>query len=355
MKHITVIVPSLNPDEKLLGVVEGLLAVGFSDILLVNDGSKPECVHFFDQCAAHEEVTLLTHEVNCGKGAALKTAIAYVKANRPDSRGVVTVDGDGQHCADDTKAVAQVLIEKKDHLILGVRDFSLPDVPPRSRFGNRLTSFVFLGVGLKIQDTQTGLRGIPSSHYDVFLQTSGDRYEYETNMLLDLKKHAIPFDQVTIKTVYIDENQTSHFHPIRDSIRIYSQILKFCAGSVASTLVDYLAFVLVSLIAAPLFVGKDSLLILTATVTARVVSSLVNFTWNRKVAFGANGSLGGALVRYYALAIVQMLASAGLVSGINLLFGGKGLVLVTFFKILVDTALFFASYQIQKKWVFRQH
>ena len=67
LNNITVILPSLDPDEKLSAVIDGLLEVGFQDILLINDGSKPENLHYFtDAAAAHPEITLLHHAVNRG-------------------------------------------------------------------------------------------------------------------------------------------------------------------------------------------------------------------------------------------------------------------------------------------------
>ncbi len=353
MNKVTVVIPSLNPDEKLLQVVKGVRAQGFEDILLINDGSAPEHICHFEACKAYPEVTVLTHEVNRGKGAALKTAIAYIQENRPDSVGIVTADGDNQHHAEDILACAEKMAESEGSVILGVRDFSGPEVPPRSKFGNRMTSFVFFtGVGLKITDTQTGLRAIPAKYFPIFLKTKGDRYEYETNMLLDLKAHHIPFEQITIRTIYIDENQTSHFHPIRDSVRIYAQILKFCAGSLGSTLIDYLAFLAFSAICFQML--DTTMRIFVATVAARAISSLVNFWCNRSLVFASDGKVGPALVRYYCLAIPQMLLSAGLVRLLTILFGNSAIVITTLLKVVVDTVLFFASFTIQKRWVFRK-
>jgi glycosyltransferase involved in cell wall biosynthesis len=97
LQRVSVVLPSLDPDEKLTAVIDGLLRVGFTDIILINDGSKPEHLHYFEAAAQHPEITLLHHPENRGKGAALKTAFTYVLDNRPDSLGVVTVDGDNQH------------------------------------------------------------------------------------------------------------------------------------------------------------------------------------------------------------------------------------------------------------------
>ena len=94
LSKISVVLPSLDPDEKLNAVIDGLLEYGFSNIILVNDGSKQENLHYFtDAAAAHPEIHLIHHEVNRGKGAALKTAFRWFLDNCPEGAGVVTVTG----------------------------------------------------------------------------------------------------------------------------------------------------------------------------------------------------------------------------------------------------------------------
>lgn len=227
LSKISVILPSLDPDEKLLRVIDGLLEYGFSDIILINDGSKPENLHYFDEASKNSQVTVLHHEVNRGKGAGLKTGFSYVLTHRPDTAGVVTVDGDDQHHPADTRSCCLRMMETS-HAVLGVRDFNQPDVPMRSKKGNHITSFVFkLFVGMTISDTQTGLRALPSAYLKAMTEVSGDRFEYETNMLLAFKEQRIPFDEVKIRTVYIEENKSSHFRVVRDSWRIYKLILGY--------------------------------------------------------------------------------------------------------------------------------
>ena len=75
--RISVILPSLNPDEKLMLVVNGLIAEGFDDIIIVNDGSDEEHMVPFREAEKLSQVTILTHEVNKGKGRALKTAFDF--------------------------------------------------------------------------------------------------------------------------------------------------------------------------------------------------------------------------------------------------------------------------------------
>ncbi|MBR4578722.1 MAG: glycosyltransferase family 2 protein [Oscillospiraceae bacterium] len=225
--NVTIIVPSLDPDEKLNQVVEGLLQEGFTDILLVNDGSHPEHREPFETAAKHPEVTVLTHEVNKGKGRAMKTAFAWCMENRPDIDGVVTVDGDNQHKPHDVRRCAEAMVAQPAKVWLGVRDFSLPEVPFRSRMGNTLTRNVMrLFCGVSVTDTQTGLRAIAREHLPLMCRIEGERYEYETEMLPALHEAGVGLGEVVIDTVYIDENQTSHFHPLKDSAKIYKIILR---------------------------------------------------------------------------------------------------------------------------------
>ena len=357
LKNISVVLPSLDPDEKLIAVVDGLLEYGFTDIIMVNDGSKPENLHYFNDLAAqHPEITLLHHEVNKGKGAALKNAFRYFLENRPEGEGVVTVDGDNQHHPEDTKACAEHMLES-GHVTLGCRDFTLPHVPSRSRFGNHTTSAIFkIFVGMTISDTQTGLRAIPRKDLGLLASIEGDRFEYETNMLLAMKTNAIAFDEVKIRTVYIEENKSSHFRVIHDSWRIYKLILahffRYTVSSLISAVVDTAGYALLSRIFSSMLSGFA--LTAAAGVTARVISSLLNFFMNKKLVFKTNVSTLKAMMKYYALALPQMAAQVLLTQGVYNLFhipdtaGG----LRTLIYAIVMTALYIVSFMIQQRWVF---
>ncbi len=358
LSKVSVVLPSLDPDEKLGRVITGLLDVGFTDIILVNDGSKPEKLPLFTAAAQHPQVHLLHHEENRGKGAALKTAFRWFLENRPDGLGVVTVDGDDQHHPEDTRACVENML-KTGHLTLGVRDFDQPHVPFKSRNGNKITSFVFkLFVGMTISDTQTGLRAIPRTALPTLTAIAGDRFEYETNMLLAMKTEAIPFDEVKIRTVYIDENKSSHFRAFRDSWRIYKLILahffRYTGSSLVCALMDVALYdLLIGWLEDPFF---GLTLTAAATVTARAVSSLLNFTLNRHVVFHSKVSLWTALKRYYLLAIPVAIAQLLLTHLINsLLHTGVGTVPGTAVYACVMTALYFITFMVQQRWVFAKN
>lgn len=345
--NVTVIIPSLNPDEKLLNTVEELENNGFDDIVIVNDGSSEEHLKYFPDIEKHPACTIINHRRNRGKGAALKTAFKYFMNFREGKDGVVTIDSDGQHL---TKDIISCVTEMQNtgKVVLGCRDFSQPQVPPRSRFGNRTTSLVFrVMCGIKISDTQTGLRAIPAEYIADLIFVKGERFEYETNMLLEFKKQNIGYCEVPIETVYLEENRSSHFRTFADSFRIYKLILAFCCSSLISTLAEMVIFYLLIK-----FVFGNGNAILWATVVARVCSSLINFTVNRSKVFGGRGNVLISLLKYAALAIPLMLISAYSIKGLTYLLGVESELLTTLIKMAVDTLLFFISFRIQQNWVF---
>lgn len=348
---VTIVLPSLNPDEKLNLVVDGLLAAGFTDIVIVNDGSDAQHMEPFLKADSHGEVTVLTHEVNKGKGRALKTAFAYVMEHRRGIAGVVTVDGDNQHTAHDIKACADKLEEHRDKVILGCRDFDKANVPFKSRFGNHCTSMVFrLFCGIQVSDTQTGLRAIPFPYLPLMCETKGERFEYETEMFFALKKRHIAFLEVPIETVYIEENASTHFNPIKDSLKIYRIIFKFLLSAGASFLLDYGLYTLLIFLIGDSVERKWRLLI--AVVLARAVSSLFNYSVNRKAVFQTDAPAGSSLVKYYALCVAQTGVSYGFVYLLSSLCSAGSLFEVIV-KPVVDSVLFVLSFRIQQKWVFR--
>ena len=362
LTDVAIVLPSLNPDERLVTVVSGCKKLGFKNIVVVNDGSDESHLVYFDEIQKYPDVTVLNHECNKGKGRALKTAFSWCLENLRGLRGVVTVDGDNQHDATDIAACAEEMLTT-ENVVLGVRDFSGKDIPWKSKAGNNITRFVFrLFCGIKITDTQTGLRAIPLKYLQIMTEISGERFEYETNMLLEMKDRHVPFTEVKIKTIYEDkENSTSHFHPVKDSFKIYKIIFKYVFSSGLSSVIDILIFFLLSVLFGNIVsmgfslfgreFSADWLIVFYSTFFSRAISSGFNYKMNRHVVFKSNARY--SVFKYYFLVIVQLTVSAVCVSLLSELFGA-GSVLKTICKIMVDTCLFFISFRIQRAWVFKE-
>ncbi|MGI6717168.1 MAG: glycosyltransferase [Eubacteriales bacterium] len=349
MKRTVIVIPALDPNERICILVGDLVKAGFSNIVIVDDGSMEDNKKYFEILKANYGCRILKHAVNMGKGRALKTAFNYVLNEFPDTAGVVTADCDGQHTVEDIIKCSNELEQNPSSLIMGVRDFSKDNVPFRSRFGNIATVYAMrFFCGIRLSDTQTGLRGIPIEFMSHLLNVSGERFEFETHMLIATRDYGVKITEVPISTVYINNNSSSHFRPLTDSLKIYSIFLYFIAASLISFIVDIGVFSLTL----PLFFGLTGVYyIWFATGFARVVSSAVNYAINQRRTFKNRAKVRDSMPKYFTLCLVQMAASAGLVSLFHSALGGSE----TFIKIIIDTLLFFVSFQIQRAWVFKKN
>lgn len=346
-----ILIPAYKPDQSLVRLARALREQDPSaEILVIDDGSGSTYAPIFTELRI-DGVTVQTHPANKGKGAALRTGIAWAKANRP-GEVIVTADADGQHLPHDIFRVGvrtETAAAEQKSIVLGVRTKPDPNageegtkVPLRSKIGNSATvGFLALATGARLADTQTGLRGFTPQILDWLLQIPGDKYEYEFSMLLRATRADVDLVQVPIVKVYEPGNPTSHFRPLQDSALIYAPLLAFLASS-------FLTGFLVDAIALFVLVGMGVPL-LAAVVGARIISALTNFTVNRMLMHdgGARPSASSSLVRYAVLAVGILAANAALMEALT----GLGASLLVA-KILTELFLIPISFAVQRRWVF---
>ncbi len=218
------LIPSYNPEPILIEYIENLYKNGFKKILVVDDGSKDKQI--FDKIKKFSYCIVLTHQINLGKGAAIKTGFRYYTRNLKEKyNGIITLDDDNQHSIEDALKLSK--FNDSNSLILGVRNFNQKNVPFKSRTGNKITTFMFkLVYKKKISDTQTGLRLYPNNLIEKLCYLDGNRFEFETNVLIYCIKKKINITEISINTIYINNNKLSRFKPFSDSIKIYKQFFK---------------------------------------------------------------------------------------------------------------------------------
>lgn len=352
-KKVPIIIPSYEPDAKLVNLCKDLIDFGLEDIIVVNDGSGQDYTEIFTTIEDSYKVVVLNHAVNRGKGRALKTALEYIIQERKDEDiiGFITADSDGQHTPKDIKLCIDHLHENPDSFILGIRDFDDKKVPLRSKLGNKITRLIFNFVsGLNIKDTQTGLRAIPKNLFRKALDIEGERFEYEMNMLLALDR----FDSIMelpIDTVYESKtNHKSHFKTVSDSIKVYRNLLKdfvrYIMSSLSSTVLDFTIFyIMIRLLKSKLPFSY----ILISTIIARVISGVFNYYLNHKYVFSSDIRKRVTFTKYFLLAVFDMVASGILVT---IIYNNILALPEVFVKVLVDFGMFFVGYYIQKKYIF---
>ena len=224
---VVVVLPAFQPSPTLPARVRAFHEALAAPVVVVDDGSEATCRALFDDAAAVPDCVVLRHEANRGKGAALKTAFAFVAQRFPKCAGVVTADADGQHVPEDVQKLAETMLAGPSALYLGVRDFSLRTPPFRSWWGNRWTSLRFRLLFRKwIADKQTGLRAFRHIDIPFFLSIPGDGYDYEMAALACTVRAGMAVRMLPIRTIYATPDASSHFQPLRDTIRIYRALFR---------------------------------------------------------------------------------------------------------------------------------
>ena len=357
-----IVIPAYKPDEKLLGVVNSLKGKG-SRFVVVDDGSGEDYAHVFSALEelCPEELTVLRHPENRGKGRAMKTAFEYIAGIADPEDGIVTVDADGQHLPKDVAKVMDAWRDNPESLVLGSRHFT-GKVPFKSKWGNGFTRIVFaITTGVRVWDTQTGLRAFSVKRVPEMLSIKGDRYEFEISQLLYATKNRIEIVEAPIETVYIEGNKSSHFRPFRDSILINKMIFFFMLMSLISFAIDYTTVLVSSSVmrALPQALHYDNGRVclalfgaivdthLIALVLGRVVGSTVNFILNRNLVFKTGDRL--APLRYVLVIIGLLSANYGL---IRLLTVGQNALPLWIAQLVVQAVLYPVSFMLQRKFVF---
>ena len=341
VSEVPVLIPAYKPGAPLLAFVEELLRRRLQPIVIVNDGSGPEFASLFHSLQ-RPGVFVIDHPVNQGKGAALKTGMNFARTHFPGSMGVVTADADGQHDPADTARVISKLRDNPDALVMGVRQFDhgLARVPWKSRIGNGATRVCLaLLAGQKLTDTQSGLRGIPASFIPHLLAIPSQRYEFELDMLMASKHHACRIVEEPIRTIYIDGNQSSHFRPFVDSMRIYFQLLRFSLLSAVTALLDNLIFVLA-------FTHTGSVAL--SQTAGRLCAMSFNYWGARRAVFHSHEANRKVLPKYVALVAVNGLLSYALLLWLHAHWGLREITA----KLSAESFLFLVNFIVQRDFVF---
>jgi glycosyltransferase involved in cell wall biosynthesis len=343
---LVLLIPAYRPAAALPELITEVLSADTSGcigaVLIVDDGSGPDFAGTFQCAQADPRVSVIRHATNLGKGAALKTGINYALVTWENAAGIVTADADGQHSPADILRVAQTLACNPERLVLGIRQFDAK-VPFRSHFGNNLTRFVFRALtGKTLADTQTGLRGWPRKYCMECLKIPINGYDFEMECLLRLNSgnaESQAILQVPVQTIYLDNNQSSHFNPVLDSMRIYFVFLRYCATAALAAIVDSLTFYLVY----RAYGG-----IALAQVAGRALAVAMAFVLARKVVFKANVAVAGSLVKYLALVVLVGLVSYSMIR----FFNGRLNVPILPAKLASEGLLFLGNFAIQRDFIF---
>jgi len=335
---IIVLIPAYEPNSSMLDLLSKLKKSNLK-IVVVNDGSGVEYNDIFNKAKKYAEV--LVHDVNRGKGRALKTGLQYIEKNIKNDYIVVTMDCDGQHEINDALNLCKYAMNNTEELVLGKRLRS-NKTPLRSKIGNSITRFVYrITTGLDVYDTQTGLRAFSKKLVPFMLDIEGERFEYEMNVLLKCTTNKIKITELEIETIYIDNNSHSHFNTIKDSILVYKEILKFLMSSLFCFILDYLLYSITILITNKLILSN---------LIARIISATANYHINKRKVFNNKDKDFKQIISYFILASIIFILNTSLLNiFVNHLSINKFLA-----KIIIEIILFTLSWLVQRIIIFKK-
>ncbi|MGM0644171.1 MAG: DUF2062 domain-containing protein [Thermodesulfobacteriota bacterium] len=210
------VIPVYNNSGTVMNVVSRVKEFGIG-VLVVDDGSTDADLSVL--FSSRPDITVIRHSKNRGKGAALVTAIEFLR--KKNAVHMITMDADGQHNPDDLPAFMDAVVKDPLAVWVGARDFKNRAVPGSSRFGRRFSNMWFkIETGQDCLDTQSGFRAYPVS-YISSLKLAGRHYDFEMEILVKAAWAGLKIKNLDISVHYpVPEERISHFKPFRDNFRI---------------------------------------------------------------------------------------------------------------------------------------
>ena len=203
-KQTCIVIPAYNEETRVRPVIEAIASMGFK-IVLINDGSSDKTLDVVMdvQRKYPKNIFIYSHIINRGLGLAIQTGFEAALKHNP--KYIVTIDADGQHSVDDLESVLEPLIKGRAQAVIGVRP--LKDMPKSKNFGNfvmNLLTRIFYGVN--VSDSQTGFRALTRDALDK-ISINAQGYLISSEFIREINDNDIPFEEVTIETIYTPETQ----------------------------------------------------------------------------------------------------------------------------------------------------
>lgn len=354
--NAVIVIPALNPPASFPSYIEKLKAEGFDRIVVVNDGSRTDKLPVFFKVKRAGAI-VVDHAQNQGQGAALRTGFQYYMDHfQGQSDGIITLNADRQMPASDAAKIASSLHNEQQMgsfaLVVGTRNLLGKTVTDYDyNMGGVMKLLYHMLMGVRLNDPLSGVFGIPDLRVAQCLEIKGDGYAYVTSMTMSFEK--IGFLQVPVSYANYEEDAQPAFRKIADTIRILFTIFKkFIFYSITSLGASVLDVILFGIFTSVTFRGNP-MAIIYGTICARVISASVNYLLTKHFVFQFKSDSAQETTRsagaFFLLSAMQCICSALVVSAMKLLLGGN----VVGIKVLVDTTLFFVSYKIQHKYIFK--
>jgi glycosyltransferase involved in cell wall biosynthesis len=217
--RVLALIPALNAEESIGAVIRDCKAVN-EDVVVIDDGSADRT----DEVAREAGAEVVTHPVNRGKGAALKTGFAYALEHGFDA--VITLDADGQHLPREIPKFVAAHADCGADLIIGGRAHLFGEMLPRRRFANRFSSrCIAFAAKTNVTDSQSGFR-LYSARLLGGIRLRSDGFDLESEVIVQAGCRGFKVLTIPIDLGFVDGQSTSHFKPLGDTLRIAWTVIR---------------------------------------------------------------------------------------------------------------------------------
>ncbi len=204
--NIVIVLPAYGEETVIEDVINSIRREGYKNIVVVDDGSTDNT---YKKCLGSGVISL-RHTINRGKGAATQTGLDAAKLLNADI--AITMDSDGQHDPKDIKKLIQPIIEGKADVVIGSRMLDTKDMPKSRILMNKIANWItYLFFGVLVSDSQSGFRAYSQKALNS-VYTYLDRYEFESEMLGQIKRCKLKIKEVPIKVIYTEYSLNKYKH-----------------------------------------------------------------------------------------------------------------------------------------------
>jgi glycosyltransferase involved in cell wall biosynthesis len=195
-EKILIAMPAYNEEKMITQAIINVLAAGYHDVLVIDDGSTDKTVETVTKMG----IKIISHFKNCGLGVAIRTALRYAKQH--DYAIMVTFDSDAQHVASDIAKVIAPIVEQKTDVVVGTRNLNNGNIPKLRRVILRLSNiYTWLLFGVLSHDSQSGFRAFSRRAIELF-KLNSERMEVSSEIFAEMKKHDLKYAEVPIAVIY---------------------------------------------------------------------------------------------------------------------------------------------------------
>lgn len=224
---IAILIPAYNEGTVIGDVLDKLIkdlkksSINGADIIVINDGSKDNTS---EEVKKRKSVKLISHIMNSGAGAAIRTGLSYARDNGYNY--AVTMDADGQHDSEDAARVVRELMKDEYEIVIGSRLINAEGMPWYRILLNKGGGlFTFLLFGIYVGDSQSGLRGFSRKALEKITFHSNN-YTYNSELMWRIKQNKLRVKEIPIKAIY-SEYSLSKGQTNWEVIHIVRQLLKY--------------------------------------------------------------------------------------------------------------------------------